>query len=462
MHHRLKWLIFVGLVLCVCSGCGEGENTASVTRDFESGSIGEVRQVSPNEWALSLADDNGNPELSDRWRAWWYVRMDDIDPDRLAVIHLKNRGWSCYYTPVYSYDQKTWHRFSEEEVSQPGDFELTMKKKFASSTVWMARFYPYTYSDLTAYIGKIKNNPHVDIETPATTQNKKPIYLLTLSDFDVDDSGKKRVWMHARTHPAETGPSFVLEGLIDFLLSGTREADAVLSQFIFHIVPMQNIDGVMAGNYRTTPLNENLEVMWYSDPGNPLPLTSDAPVEVTALHHIVEAFMSQEPAISIALNLHASNSDPDVRPFFFPHFGTVADGYTVSEASLWKKQIRFINSMGGQYGVNMLEPVPAEGGRSFATKMYPESWWWKNFKDSVMAITMETTYGRAGYGPDWITPDDLRCLGESLALGLRDYADPSIHFEKSALMFKGPVQKYEPSHDSFYPPADPGEMKEQR
>ncbi len=50
---------------------------------------------------------------------------------------------------------------------------------------------------------------------------------------------------------------------------------------------MQNIDGVIAGNYRTTPQTENLEVMWYPDPDNPLVLEDNAPVEVTALHDTI-------------------------------------------------------------------------------------------------------------------------------------------------------------------------------
>jgi len=455
----MRWIVAcVFMVMMI--GCGDSDMSSQVTSDFESGGIGAVYRSGPNEWELSLADDNNNPELPDRWRCWWYIRIDDVDPLAPVVLHLNNRGWGYYYTPVYSYDQKHWHRFTEAEVSQPGEFELRMKKQFTSSTVWIARFYPYTYSDLTSYLASFDGNPHVEIETPATTQNGHPIYFLTLSDFNVDDSGKTRVWMHARTHPGETGPSFLLEGLINFLLSGTHEADEVLSRFVFHIVPMQNIDGVMAGNYRTTPKSENLEVMWYVNPETPFPLTADAPLEVEALHEIIAGLMARDPAISLALNLHASNSEPDLKPFFYPHFGSKVDGYTGEQASLWDKQIRFMNSVGRHYGYTMLEPAPPSGGSSFAKKTYPESWWWRNYQDEVMAITMETTYGRAGYSPEWITPDDLRSLGEAVALGLRDYVDPAVTFEKNTTFFKGIGGAVPMEPHGFYPPNDPNEMKE--
>lgn len=455
---RVLWVAV--FIFFIATGCADNEGGSYVVSDFESGSIGEVYKISDTGWELSLADDNDNMELPDRWRNWWYVRMDSVSVEAPVVIHLKNRGWPYYYLPVYSYDQKTWHRFSEDEVYQPGEYELRMEKQFEASTVWIARFYPYTYSDLIAYLATKAGRPHVMVDIPGETQEGNPIYLLTLTHNGVPDSDKKRVWIHARTHPAETGPSFVLEGLIDFLLSGTWEAETLLSQFIFHIVPMQNVDGVIAGNYRATPASENLEVMWYSDPDDPLQLTDDAPVEVSVLHRIITGLMDEDPGFSIALNLHASNSEPDIRPFFYPHFGPAALGYTQTEASLWDKQIRFMNSMGFHYGEAMLEPVPAEGGSSFAEKTYPESWWWKNFQDDVMAITMETTYGRAGYAPDWITPEDLRYLGGMMALALGDYADESILFGNTDNKALRDHQKSMLKYPELYPPDAMDEMKE--
>ena len=150
----------------------------------------------------------------------------------------------------------------------------------------------------------------------------------------------------------------MIEGLINFLLSDTNEARDILSKFIFNIVAMQNIDGVIVGNYRTTPESENLEVMWFSDPENPLILTNDVPREVEVLHQTILDLLDEGPPIAIALNLHASNSEPDCRPFFFPHFGPESLGYKEREASLWHKQIRFIGSLASYYGAEMLEPVP--------------------------------------------------------------------------------------------------------
>ncbi len=216
-------------------------------------------------------------------------------------------------------------------------------------------------------------------------------------------------------------------GLIDFLLRGTPEAPELLPTTEFHIVPMQNIDGVISGNFRSTPQSENLEVMWLFDRENPSDLLDGTPPEIKLIHSYARELMNaEESKVSIALNLHAANSDPDIQTFFFPHFGTQEQGYTPEESSLWNKQVSFITTLAKLHGQSNIESTVTEGGGSFADKSYPESWWWANFQDDVMAITMETTYGRVSQGDRWSEPQDYRNLGSSLALAIGEYDQNSI------------------------------------
>ncbi len=429
-----------------------------ISEDFECGSIGEVNRVSDTEWELSLADDNDNPELPQKWRNWWYVKMEKLDKDSLTQITLKYRGWPYFYLPLYSYNQTDWIHFSEDEVSKNANNELIIKKTFEHETVWLSRFFPYTFTDLENYIETISSKTHITIETPGFTQGGKPLYLFKITDSSVPDTGKERIFIHGRTHPAEIPSSFLIEGMVDYLLGGTDEAGEILKKFEFYIFPMQNVDGVIAGNYRSTPQTENLEVMWNYDSENPLNLNASTPPEITTIHQYAKNLMSDGgPKISIALNLHASNSEADVRTFFYPHFGDEAQGYTSSEASLWNKQISFISHLSTHFGANMIEPVPNEGGNSFASKTYPESWWWVNFRDEVMAMTMEMTYGRSG-SSRWIEPDDFRKLGQHLTLAISDYSStPADQFQTD--LIRGAQAGYL-RYPELYPPHAEDESKE--
>ena len=77
--------------------------------------------------------------------------------------------------------------------------------------------------------------------------------LLTVTDFKETENMESRwvVVVTARIHPGETVSSWKCQGFLDFLLSGSPEAFALRKKVVFKVVPMLNVDGVVAGNYRT-------------------------------------------------------------------------------------------------------------------------------------------------------------------------------------------------------------------
>lgn len=61
-----------------------------------------------------------------------------------------------------------------------------------------------------------------------------------------------------RVHSGETQASWMLQGAIDFLVSDSEIAKRLRDKFVFKIVPMQNPDGVIVGNYRFCMLGTDL------------------------------------------------------------------------------------------------------------------------------------------------------------------------------------------------------------
>ena len=64
--------------------------------------------------------------------------------------------------------------------------------------------------------------------------------------------------MSARVHPGESNSSWMMKGLIDFLVSQAPEAKLLRDNFVFKIVPMINPDGVINGNYRCSLAGSDL------------------------------------------------------------------------------------------------------------------------------------------------------------------------------------------------------------
>ena len=73
---------------------------------------------------------------------------------------------------------------------------------------------------------------------------------------------KKLVFITARVHPGETPSSFVVEGLIKYLISSCPEANALRNNFVFKVIPMLNPDGVINGNYRCSLSGNDLNRVW--------------------------------------------------------------------------------------------------------------------------------------------------------------------------------------------------------
>jgi cytosolic carboxypeptidase protein 2/3 len=70
------------------------------------------------------------------------------------------------------------------------------------------------------------------------------------------------VLLSARVHPGETGASWMMEGVLNFLTSNWEEAKILRDKFVFKIIPMLNPDGVIHGNYRCSLAGCDLNRRW--------------------------------------------------------------------------------------------------------------------------------------------------------------------------------------------------------
>jgi murein tripeptide amidase MpaA len=77
--------------------------------------------------------------------------------------------------------------------------------------------------------------------------------LLIITNFESTEdeiAQRKAVILTARVHPGETNSSYIMQGLLEFIVSSDKQAKLLRNTYVFKIVPMLNPDGVIIGNYR--------------------------------------------------------------------------------------------------------------------------------------------------------------------------------------------------------------------
>jgi len=138
---------------------------------------------------------------------------------------------------------------------------------YENDCVYFSYHYPYTYSDLQRYLNSlIKEVPKsiIQRQTLCQTIMGNDCDLLTITDFENENKkmDKPYILLTGRVHPGESNSSFILEGLIDFLVSSHPKAVFLRQNVIFKIVPMLNPDGVILGNQRCNLVGLDLNRQW--------------------------------------------------------------------------------------------------------------------------------------------------------------------------------------------------------
>ena len=132
--------------------------------------------------------------------------------------------------------------------------------------IYFSYCYPYTFTQLNKFVFSLKNNKNtLRLNQIGQTLDGNPINMLVITNFN--DSfevlaNKKAIIFTGRVHPGESNSSYVIQGLIEFLLSNDQKANNLRKHYIFKIVPMLNPDGVIRGNFRMNSAGKDLNRMW--------------------------------------------------------------------------------------------------------------------------------------------------------------------------------------------------------
>ena len=294
----------------------------------------------------------------------------------------------------------------------------------------------YGYNDLLSDLYEWGQSPYVTIDSIGASVQNRAIWELTISD-DPGSTTHNRVYIHARTHPGEEEAFWVVDEIINFLLADTPEAALIRSQSIFHIVPMHNPDGVELGFARENANGIDVESGWDDNILEP---------EVTVLQNrfIDLSFVIPNP-IEVALNMHSAYACK--RYFVYHHENGTSENFTELERE-------FISGIQSYYPGGFEDWSYFVSWTSGTPDQYPESWWWFNYGDNVMALTYEDMNCSQAGNYDLTASAMVRGVCDYIGINLSDIDSELILPEEYSLQQNYPNPFNPSTRINFHIPED--------
>ena len=229
----------------------------------------------------------------------------------------------------------------------------------------------YGYDSLLVDLERWGESPFVTVDSLGASVQNRALWELTIAD-DPESSSNHRIYIHARTHPGEEESFWVTNEIINFLISDTPLAAFIRTNCIFHIIPMYNPDGVELGYARENANGVDIESGW-----------DDVPLELEVAvlkNRFIELTSFVDNPIEVALNMHSSYSCK--RYFVYHDAAGTSENYTTLEQ-------QFINAVQSYFVDGFEDWDYFVSWTSGTPDQYPESWWWMNHSENVMALTYE-------------------------------------------------------------------------
>jgi hypothetical protein len=260
--------------LCAAALLAACATPVSIDTDFPGGSLGRIVRISDALFVCAV-EGQADHEGRNRQKTWYAFRVLNAGGREVTVELTDLEGEYDYrpaapaitdsIPPVASDDGTTWRHL--ETVSYDKERKrLTLRLRPSGPSFFVAHVEPYVdYIPLV-----IPETPNLRMDTIGKSVQGRDLFLLTITNPLVADTGKKTVWLMFRQHAWESGSSFAGEGAVAWLHSEDPEARRLRESVIFKIFPMMDPDGCAKGGVRFNRNGYDLNRNWdTADPGNP-------------------------------------------------------------------------------------------------------------------------------------------------------------------------------------------------
>jgi len=445
---------------------------------FESGNLRKAYQVTGFEYDLVLSPDVN----SKRHLNWFYFEVSNMVAGENYTFNIINcerckSQFSFGMKPVmysvkeYILGKPGWKRIGSEIYYYKNSFfrppgkdnkrrtyytaSFTIKFPHSYDICYIAYHYPYTYSSLLAHLWewqRVANSSIFRVEKLCHTMTGNEVPLITITNPTSEENPLKKrelVFITGRVHPGESNSSWVMQGLINSLLLSDQAFVELRNKFVFKIIPMLNIEGVVHGCSRCGLSDEDLNRRWR----NPDPLLHPSIYHAKGLIQYAKNVLHKNPYLYCDFHGHTTRKNvflygccPNVPIKDKPEGDLETDNER--EKELVGKLARVMKECSDVFSISSCRYNVAKLRESTARVTI-----WKEL-GVRRSYTMETSFCGSDTGPNkghHLGLKHLLGIGESfcLALGRLDKASPTP--SKSTSEHKAPLGSSLPPDEGTIP-----------
>lgn len=289
------------------SGENQTDDKLQVFSSYERGAIGEIKYIGTDSVMLNAKHWKKHDGIGDQY--YWFDfalrpvknKNTTVVLDQLSGIYRGNlhEVYTDDTYPVFSYDRVEWQRIPQVHYNEEKK-SFSFTHFFERDTVWVAYAHPYPLSRMQGVRQEHEGNRDIKIKSLGASEEDREITLFSISDYSQPDNRKKVAVIFALQHPGEDAGGYVAEGVIRFLMTDDERAREIKENWIVHVVPVMNPDGIYRGITRYNANREDLNSIWLKDSDS-----LDLGPEVKAVRRWVdEQFQSANPP-SLLFDIHS-------------------------------------------------------------------------------------------------------------------------------------------------------------
>ncbi len=343
---------------------------------------------------------------SSTWWFYWYFRIRGA-AGRTLTFQLMDRNPIGTQGPAFSTDSgHTWSWLGSQAVQ---DSSFTYEFEQQSQYVRFCFSIPYLEDNLRRFLRKYADNQHLAVYELCKTRKGRSVERLHAGK--INGNPKYRVLLTARHHACEMIASYTLEGLLEVILSDTKQGHWFQNNVEVLVIPFVDKDGVEEGDQgkNRRPHDHNRDY-----------INSSIYPSVRAIRNFVPQWSNTK--LKVAIDLHC--------PYIRGEYNEVIYIVGSSDPAIWQQQQEFAKILEsvceGQLPYLAKSSLPF--GTAWNTAVNYEQFkscsrWAGEQPDVCLATTIEIPY--ANVGTTVVTADNARAFGHDMARALRCYLENS-------------------------------------